>query len=137
MKQRSRSLTLSTLLASAFVCSATQAQASTIIRPGQCIIVGTTEVCASMPTKEQCDMMNGQGQQQTSTIPQPEILFTCRYAMHPNPEVPNLKTYALVKTTVQPDGRKSELIVKNYGIDGKAACDTAADEKNAREEAKK
>lgn len=115
------------ILGTGILFSTSYANASVMVRPGQCIIVGTTEVCASLPTPEQCNQTsNGQVQANVNT----ERSFICRYAMHPNQEVPNLKTYALIRTTTNDLGRKDEIMVKNYGITDKAACEAEADKRN-------
>jgi hypothetical protein len=51
------------------------AGAATIISPGQCITVGGTEVCASMPTSDQCDQLRSQSAS--------ESIFSCRYDSRP------------------------------------------------------
>jgi hypothetical protein len=109
------------------ILSSGYAHASVMVRPGQCIIVGTTEVCASLPTPEQCTPTSS-GQVNINT----EHSFICRYAMHPNQEVPNLKTYALIRTTTNDLGRKDEMMVKNYGISDKAGCEAEADKRNQK-----
>ncbi len=114
-----------------FLLSSGYAHASVMVRPGQCIIVGTTEVCASLPTPEQCTQAihrpsNGQVNLNT------EHAFICRYAMHPNQEVPNLKTYALIRTTTNDLGRKNETMIKSYGISDKAGCEAEADKRNQK-----
>jgi hypothetical protein len=115
------------ILGTVVLFSTGHAHASVMVRPGQCIIVGTTEVCASLPTPEQCTQTSN-GQVNVNT----EHSFICRYAMHPNQEVPNLKTYALIRTTTNDIGRKDEMIVKNYGITDKAACEAEADKRNQK-----
>ncbi len=110
-----------------FLLSSGNALASVMVRPGQCIIVGTTEVCASLPTPEQCAQPNN-GQVNINT----EHQFICRYAMHPNQEVPNLKSYALIRTTTNDLGRKDETMIKNYGITDKGACEAEADKRNTK-----
>jgi hypothetical protein len=115
------------ILGTVFLISTGYAHASVMVRPGQCIIVGTTEVCASLPTPEQCAQTSNNQVQGTIKA---EHSFICRYAMHPNQEVPNLKTYALIRTTTNDLGRKDELMVKNYGITDKAACEAEADKRN-------
>jgi len=121
-------LSFNTVIASLVILMSTgYAQATVMVRPGQCIIVGTTEVCATLPTPEQCT--------QTSTGPvtiNTEHSFICRYAMHPNQEVPNVKSYALIRTTTNDLGRKDELMVKNYGITDKAGCEAEADKRNQK-----
>jgi hypothetical protein len=117
------------ILSTVFLLSTGYAHASVMVRPGQCIIVGTTEVCASLPTPEQCTQSNnGQVQVNVNT----EHSFICRYAMHPNQEVPNIKTYALIRTTTNDVGRKEEMMVKNYGIKDKAGCEAEADKRNEK-----
>ncbi len=117
------------ILGTVFLLSTGYAHASVMVRPGQCIIVGTTEVCASLPTPEQCTQPNnGQVQVNVNT----EHSFICRYAMHPNQEVPNIKTYALIRTTTNDLGRKEEMMVKNYGIKDKAGCEAEADKRNEK-----
>ena len=121
-------LVFNTVFLSLFlILSSGYAHASVMVRPGQCIIVGTTEVCATLPTPEQCTQSNN-GQVNINT----EHSFICRYAMHPNQEVPNLKTYALIRTTTNDLGRKDELMVKNYGISDKAGCEAEADKRNQK-----
>jgi hypothetical protein len=95
---------------------------SVMVRPGQCVIVGTTEVCASLPTADNC----AQAKEQAKA----DHIFSCRYDLHPHPEMPGLKSYALVRTTVNEYGKKTDVIIKNFGISDKAGCEAAAEKKN-------
>ena len=108
------------------LAAAPMAQAEPIfIKPGQCIQIGTQQVCA----------LTG------DTIPvvghTTQILHLCQYAMHPGAEVSNLKTYAVVQVMMRDDGTKVETALKHYGMNDadKAACNKEADRLNA--EAKK
>lgn len=107
------------------ITSAGAAQsASVMVKPGQCVVVGGTEVCASMPTIDNCI--------EAKAAIKADQLFSCRYDLHPHPETPGLKTYALVRTTINTDGKTTDLIIKNYGITDKEPCEAAAEKKNAQ-----
>jgi hypothetical protein len=88
------------------------------LRAGQCIIVGTQQVCAMA-----ADVPVDSKQQ---------ILYVCRYGMMPGAELSDLKSYALFQVQVNGQtGAKSETIVKNYGPNDKEICEKEAEKRQA------
>ena len=104
-------------------------QAAIFVRPGQCVTVGSTEVCASLPDQAQCV--------QTQVATNGDHIFTCQYDLHPHAEMPGLKTYALVRTTVPASGKPIDTIIKNYGITDKLTCESEAEKKNQGKQIRK
>lgn len=96
------------------------------IQPGQCIGVGNQQVCA-LQTNPAAALPSatpaGAGDQTTT-------LYTCRYGLHSDAEVPDVKSYALVQVIIKPDGKKIETNLKNYGLHKKAECEKDADARN-------
>lgn len=83
------------------------------IQPGQCILVGSQQVCA---TKD-----GTAGQEGTTTI------HACRYGKHDGSDIPDLASYALLQIMVRGNGVKTETVVKNYGPSGKDDCEKDAE----------
>lgn len=101
---------------------ASAAQSSPIyLKPGQCILVGSQEVCAM------------QGDSPTANKVAQDVVHVCRYAMNPGAEISNIKNYAVVRITTTVSGAKSDTILKQFGIsDGdKAACEAEVERLNA------
>lgn len=90
------------------------------LRAGQCILVGTQEVCSLA------------ADQVGSTSPVTQLLHSCRYGTHPNQEIPGLKSYALFQTMVSSTGAKVETLMRNYGTTDaeKETCQREADRLN-------
>ena len=74
------------------------------VKPGQCILVGSQEVCAL-----QTDAAPA------SKPPRPTVIHTCRYGELEKPEVKDAKGWSYVMITLKDDGSKIETIVKSYG----------------------
>ncbi|MGE0174733.1 MAG: hypothetical protein AB7T49_18215 [Oligoflexales bacterium] len=81
------------------------------IKPGQCIVVGTQQVCA---IKE-----DGPA---TPTINQNRALTICKFGSYDSEE-PKTKGYALFLVQVKEDGSKTETLIKSFGPAGKADCE--------------
>lgn len=113
---------LNVTLAVTALQAGSQAYAATVINPGQCVIIQGTQVCAALPTPEQCN--------QVATTEKADHIYTCRYGSHPHSETPGLKSYALFRTTLTKDGRKVDMLIKDYGITDKAACEKDAEARN-------
>lgn len=79
------------------------------ISSGQCIIIGSQQVCA---LKSEGPSAEGK-----------RIINVCRYGDFQDSEIPSLKSYALVEIVLMDSGRKHETITKNYGPNGKEACE--------------
>jgi hypothetical protein len=104
-----------------FISSFSPAFAETVfIQPGQCIVIGTQQVCAMKP----------------DAVTEPtaaKTIYVCRYGMHKDAEVSNMKSHQLFQVVVKPDGSKSEIALKNFGMNGKDACEKDAEAKTAAE----
>ena len=99
---------------------ATAARAEPIyLKPGQCILVGSQQVCAMQVDQPEAQTMKTQ------------LLYVCRYGMNAGSEVPDLKSYALFQINLQESGTKFETQLKNYGPSdkGKQACEAEADKR--------
>lgn len=112
--------------AAAWLSCASSAMATPIyLRAGQCILVGTQEVCS---------LTNDQSTAISATTTQ--LIHKCVYGKHPGAELPDLKSYALFQTMVSSNGVKVETLIRNYGTTDaeKNTCQREADRLN---EAKK
>jgi hypothetical protein len=104
-------------LGAGFFFAHAQLQADPIyVQPGQCIMVGTQQVCAQV-----------QNPAVTTPDQEPKTIFTCVYGKHEGSDLPSLKSYALVQTLLGPKGRKTEMVIKNYGVEGKGDCEKEAE----------
>jgi len=81
------------------------------VQPGQCVMVGSQQVCA----------MKGD-----ATVAPGEVTYACRYSEHKGGDLPGYKTYGLVKIVGKADGSLSEVLIKDFGMKGKEKCDEAA-----------
>lgn len=107
-----RTFVLATL---AFGALATTAHAEAImLSPGQCIMIGSKEVCAM-----------SSGGTVASQKPQ-KTQHVCRFGKHADSEVGNLKTYQLIEIVTQANGYKSETPIKNFGNIDKEGCEKEA-----------
>ena len=79
------------------------------VQPGQCIFVGTQQVCAVAADSEAKQIQRR--------------LHVCRYGDYKDSEVPELKSHALIEIMVTNEGKKIETPIKNFGSNGKAACE--------------
>ena len=108
------------LLATGTLLAAGAAHADPIyLQPGQCIIVGSQQVCA----------MNSD---QSAAVLKPSILWTCRYGTQGG-EIPDLKSYALYQVRINPSGTKNETLVKSFGPNDKEACEKEAQQRQTQE----
>ena len=91
------------------------------LKAGQCVIIGTQEVCAMTPD-------TAAPNKSTS-----DVVHICRYALNPGAEIPNLKNYAVVRITTTASGSKTEAILKQFGISDsdKVLCDAEVEKLNA------
>ena len=87
------------------------------LQPGQCIVVGSQQVCAMKPDGIQA--------------PETRTEYACRYGLFKGSEVADLKSYELVQILIKPDGSTSEVSLKNFGLNGKEACDQEVDKRKA------
>lgn len=87
------------------------------IAPGQCILVGGTQVCAL--------------EAKSGATTEQKPFYICRYDLHRDTEISDLKSYALLRVQMGPDGKQTEISVKNFGINGKEACNAEAEKRNA------
>ena len=81
------------------------------IKPGQCVMVGAQQVCATS-----ADAAATAG----------EVTYACRFAEHRGGDLPGYKTYGLVKLTTGANGKVTETLIKDFGLKGKEKCDDAA-----------
>jgi hypothetical protein len=96
--------------------SSALAMAQTIyIKPGQCIQLGSQQVCAQMNDTYPAVVND----------PNPiiETLFSCRLGEYKDSEFPEFKTHALFKIHVFKDGKRLETQLQNFGLHGKDACE--------------
>lgn len=94
------------------------AAATIFVNPGQCIFVGTQQVCALDAAAA------------VSSEPD-NVLYVCRYGMHEGSEVAGIKSYAVVQVAIKSNGAKLETPVKNYGQNAKDACEKDAEKRTA------
>jgi hypothetical protein len=80
------------------------------IPPGQCIMVGTQQVCAQVSNA-------------TTTPLKADVMYVCRFGMFADSETPELKSFELIQIRVTDQGQKVETNLKNFGINGKDACE--------------
>lgn len=100
-----RFLFLSSTLLTIFAAARVAHAAETIrLKPGQCIFIGTQEVCAMSPD---------QAATAEAAKPRPIYMPTCRYG--DKTDEPGSKGYALVQIQLKDDGTKTETVVKTYG----------------------
>ena len=101
------------------VLAASPAQAGDTIhvRPGQCILVGSQEVCAL-----RCD----DAAATPAPAPRPTTMATCKYG--PRPDDAAMKGYTLVQMIIKDDGSKHETVIKTFGSmpADKAECEREA-----------
>jgi hypothetical protein len=81
------------------------------IKPGQCLMVGSQQVCATGS-----DAAASPG----------EVTYACRFAEHRGGDLPGYKTYGLIKLTTGTNGKVTETLIKDFGLKGKDKCDEAA-----------
>jgi hypothetical protein len=93
-----------------FVASESFGNQPIFVQPGQCIMVGTQQVCA----------VKAEG------IQPGDVSYACRFGEHRGGDLPGYKTYGLVKLTTAANGKVSETLIKDFGIKGKEKCDAAA-----------
>lgn len=87
------------------------------IQPGQCILVGGQQVCAQV-------------QAQGGAVPvKSDILYVCRFGEFKDSETPEMKSFALFQIRVNDRGTKVETYIKNFGMNGKDACEREIAEK--------
>ncbi len=94
------------------------------LRPGQCILIGSQQVCA---------MATDQVLPAAKTS---KTLYLCRYAIHAGSEIPDLKSHALFMVDIS-GGQKVETLVKIFGISDadKLACEAEAKRREAEDKA--
>lgn len=93
---------------------AASAHAATVhIDPGQCVTVGSQEVCASDCS---ADRKNDDK----------DVTFACHYDVFAGSGFPNLKSYAVVKINDRKHST-TEIVVKHFGLNGKDDCEKEAD----------
>lgn len=104
------------LALSLFALSSAAAAEPIYLQPGQCILVGSQQVCA-LQTSTAAGTTIGSDVQ---------TIYACRYAIHKDAETSDIKSYALFQIVTRGDGRKTETSLKNYGM-AKADCEKEAD----------
>jgi hypothetical protein len=75
------------------------------LKPGQCLVVGSQEVCA----------MQSDATAPTAPVAKATVVHTCRYGDLENPDVKDAKGWSHIMITLKEDGSKVETIVKSYG----------------------
>lgn len=90
------------------------------LSPGQCILVGGQQICALAS-----DAQAHGGAPATGIIHTDHL---CRYALHANSETPDVKNYAVVRVDTMANGKKIEMVLKQYGVGDadKANCEKDA-----------
>ncbi len=103
-----------------FLPFATSARAEPIfIQPGQCIMVGSQQVCAQA----------GPGGVQPVKS---DVMYVCRFGKHEGSETPEMKSWALIQVRVNDSGTKVETQIKNFGMNAQDACEKAAAAEKAK-----
>lgn len=75
------------------------------LKPGQCLVVGSQEVCA----------MQADAPASAPPVAKPTIIHTCRYGDLENPDVKDAKGWSHIMISLKDDGSKVETMVKSYG----------------------
>ena len=114
-------LALATLLANS---QPAQAAKTIFISPGQCIVLGSQQICALNQNN-----LQPPGSVQPVPAEPPRVLHLCRYGHYQESEVPDLKSYQLIEVTVAATGITREINIKNFGPNGKDACEKELKEK--------
>jgi hypothetical protein len=96
------------------------------LSPGQCILVGGQQICA----------LASDAQAHGGAPAAPGVIHTdhvCRYALHAHSETPDVKNYAVVRVDTLGNGKKIEMIQKQYGVGDadKASCEKDAASRTA------
>ncbi len=87
------------------------------LKPGQCILIGSQEVCAMTPDAAAAA---------APTTPRPTLMASCKYG--DRADEPGMKGYTLIQIGLKDDGTKTETAVKTYGSmpADKAECEREA-----------
>ena len=88
------------------------------LQPGQCILIGSQQICA-----QKAD---------TAGASTKTLMHTCVYGHHAGTDLPDLKSYALIQTTTTDDGRKNEVVIKDFGVKGKEDCERQAETERSK-----
>lgn len=80
------------------------------VQPGQCIMVGSQQVCAM-------------AQPGTLQPAKSDVIYVCRFGKYADAETPEMKTWELIQLRVNDSGTKVETNLKNFGINGQEACE--------------
>ncbi len=107
---------LFTGIAMTFTAATAMAAEPIYIQPGQCIMIGGQQVCAQV--------------QAGSNLPvKSDVLYVCRFGEFKDSETPEMKSFALFQIRVNDHGNKVETYIKNFGMNGKDACERELAEK--------
>lgn len=107
------------LLAITLLCSSAAFAEPIYLQPGQCILVGSQQVCALQTSA-------------VSTAGEPQTLYLCRFGLHKGSEIPDMKSFEMFQVVIQPNGQKIETALKNYGMNGKDQCEKDAEAKGKK-----
>lgn len=90
------------------------------ISPAQCVdVIGSQRVCATSNSPIVDSAAKAANQQRTH--------YVCNYGKHEGSTVPDIPSYALVEILIQANGNKVETVLRDFGNNGKKACEEAAD----------
>lgn len=94
------------------------------LKPGQCILIGSQEVCAMRP--------DDPAAVSAPAAPRPTMIASCKYGDRADAE--GMKGYTLFRIGVKDDGTKAETAVKTYGSmpADKAECERDAERLDRR-----
>jgi hypothetical protein len=81
------------------------------IKQGQCIVVGTQQVCAIKDDDTKVPSIN-----------QNRAMSICKFGSYDSDE-PKVKGYSLFLVQIKEDGSKTETLIKNFGPAGKEDCE--------------
>jgi hypothetical protein len=121
-------LAVITLLATPSFAQSTPVWNTVHLKAGQCVLIGNQQVCA-----EACGAATQGGVIPTPTPIITKSRFACVYDKHPEAEVRDVRTYAVIETVTTTGQPKERHFIKGFGMTGKADCEALA-EKRASEE---
>jgi hypothetical protein len=104
-------------LVGVFIAAPALAGETIRLRSGQCIFIGSQEVCAMTPDESA---------RTEPAKPRPTLIATCKYG--DRADSPGMKGYTLFQVALKDDGTKTETSVKAYGSmpKDKAECERDA-----------
>lgn len=108
---------------------AAAAQLSPIwLRPGQCVMISSQQICAENPTQPQ-------NATTTTTVNPANVvdqrLLVCKWGVEDAAE-PGIKGWGLYQVKIMGDSSRQEVLVKSYGPAGQKECEASAKTQKAQ-----